>query len=666
MHVTESPLAGDTPVSNAKSDLRSDRQGDRPTAFPLGPAFPLKVRPSWLLLLCLATLAAALAIDLTLAAESAVGVLYVVALLLASWLPSRRVTLGLALVATVFLAFGYLHEPLSQGVAPTAAVLNRAFFVLLLWLAAALAISHQASRLALGRIQDDLSAKEARLLSILDTAPEAIVTIDERGTIESFSRSATALFGYTAEEMVGRNVRSLMPPPYNDEHTDYVERYRRTGERRVIGIGRVVEGRRKDGSTFPAELAVGEALIDDRRIFTGFLRDLTMRQRIEQDLRQSQKMEAIGQLTGGIAHDFNNLLTVILGDMEMLQDRVRDPQHLEILKEARETAEHGAELTGRLLAFARRQALNPKLVDVGDLVAQFTGLLRRALGETIEISVSAMGRLTTNVDPSQLQNAILNLALNARDAMPNGGDLAIDVSEIDLDADYVRTRPDVQPGRYVLISMTDNGVGMSREVRERAFEPFFTTKPVGAGTGLGLSMIYGFAKQSGGHADIYSEPNFGTTVRLYLPLSGEAEEADQNGERKLGSLLAARGELVLVVEDDARVRRVTVSRLEQLGYRILEAENGPQAVNVLARHPDVDLLFTDIIMPGGMTGTDLAREVRTRNPNMKVLFTSGYAEPQVLRQGRVHDDEWIKKPYTAANLARKLRDVLDQKAEQQL
>jgi CheY-like chemotaxis protein len=203
-------------------------------------------------------------------------------------------------------------------------------------------------------------------------------------------------------------------------------------------------------------------------------------------------------------------------------------------------------------------------------------------------------------------------------------------------------------------------------VRERAFEPFFTTKPVGAGTGLGLSMIYGFAKQSGGHADIYSEPNFGTTVRLYLPLSGEAEDADQDDEHKLGSLLTARGELVLVVEDDPRVRRVTVSRLEQLGYRILEAENGPQAVNVLARHPDVDLLFTDIIMPGGMTGTDLAREVRARNPNMKVLFTSGYAEPEVLRQGRVHDDEWIKKPYTAANLARKLRDVLDQKAEQRL
>jgi PAS domain S-box-containing protein len=641
-------------------------RGDGSPAFPFGPPFPLKLRPGWLLLFCLATLAAALVIDLTLPAESAVGVLYVVALLLASWLPWRKVTLVLALVATVYLVLGYLHSPASQGLAPTPAMLNRAFFVLLLWLSAALAVSHQASRQALGRIQDDLSAKEARLRSILDTAPEAIVTIDESGTIESFSRSASALFGYAAEDVVGRNVRTLMPPPFNDEHTDYIERYRKTGERRVIGIGRVVEGRRKDGTKFPAELAVGEALIDDRRIFTGFLRDLTMRQRIEQDLRQSQKMEAIGQLTGGIAHDFNNLLTVILANMELLQERVDDPQHLEILKEARETAEHGAELTERLLAFARRQALNPKLVDVGDLVAQFTGLLRRALGETIEISVSAMGRLSTQVDPSQLQNAILNLALNARDAMPNGGDLAIDVSEIELDFDDVKTRPDLRPGRYVLISMTDNGVGMSREVRERAFEPFFTTKPVGAGTGLGLSMIYGFAKQSGGHAEIYSEENFGTTVRLYLPLSGETEERNRDAEHSLTAPLTARGELVLVVEDDPRVRRVTVTRLEQLGYRILEAENGPQAVNMLGRHRNVDLLFTDIIMPGGMTGVDLASEVRATNPNMKVLFTSGYAEPEVLRQGRVREDEWIKKPYSAAHLARKLRDVLDQKAEQHL
>jgi PAS domain S-box-containing protein len=658
-------------VSDLRPGIRRDVEADGSPAFPLGPPFPLKLRPAWLFLFCLATVAAALAIDLTVPADHAVGVLYVVAMLLASWLPWRRVTLALALTATAFLVLGYLASPASQGLALTHAIttpsmLNRAFFVLLLWLAAALAVSHQASRLALGRIQDDLSAKEARLRSILDTAPEAIVTIDERGTIESFSRSASALFGYTAPEMVGRNVRTLMPPPYNDEHTDYIERYRRTGQRRVIGIGRIVEGQRKDGSTFPAELAVGEALVDGRRVFTGFLRDLTLRQRIEQDLRQSQKMDAIGQLTGGIAHDFNNLLTVILADMEMLQDRVVDPRHLEILNEARETAEHGAELTERLLAFARRQALNPKLVDVGDLVAQFTGLLRRALGETIEITVSAMGRLSTYVDPSQLQNAILNLALNARDAMPDGGDLAIDVSEAELDDDYAKTRPDVQPGRYVLVSVTDSGAGMSREVRERAFEPFFTTKPVGAGTGLGLSMIYGFAKQSGGHADIYSEENFGTTVRLYLPLSSDADEADRGVEHRLGMPLTARGELVLVVEDDPRVRRVTVARLEQLGYRILEAENGPQAVNVLARHPDVDLLFTDIIMPGGMTGADLAREVRITNPGLRVLFTSGYAEPEVLKQGRVKESEWIKKPYTAANLARKLRDVLDRKVKQRL
>ena len=331
-----------------------------------------------------------------------------------------------------------------------------------------------------------LHEREARLHSILDTAPEALITISERGIVESFSRSAAALFGYAANEVIGRNISMLMPSPYREAHDGYLERYLRTGEKRIIGIGRVVSGQRKDGSVFPMELAVGEVQVSGQHLFTGFIRDLTATQKIEQELRQSQKMEAVGQLTGGVAHDFNNLLTVILGNLEMLEMRLTDERQLELVREARETAEHGAQLTERLLAFGRRQPLQPKLTDIGDLLGDMTPLLRRTLGETVRVRGRSDNDLwPVLVDPSQLQNAILNLAINARDAMPGGGRLTITAENAELEPDYARLYPEVQAGRYVLIAVTDTGTGMSEEVQERAFEPFFTTKEVGTGSGLG-------------------------------------------------------------------------------------------------------------------------------------------------------------------------------------
>jgi PAS domain S-box-containing protein len=512
---------------------------------------------------------------------------------------------------------------------------------------------------ALKRAQAELAAREAHLSSILDTVPEAMVVIDERGVITSFSAAAAQLFGYDASEVVGGNVKMLMPAPYGAEHDGYMEHYMRTGEARIIGYGRVVTGLTKGGSTFPMELAVGEARANGQRIFTGFIRDLTSRQRMEEELRQSQKMEAIGQLTGGVAHDFNNLLTVIMGNLEMLEAGVTDPRQREMVKEAQEASADGAKLTAQLLAFGRRQPLNPKPTDIGRLISNFSDLLRRTLGEAIELRVIVTGSThLAVVDAPQLQNALLNLVINARDAMPRGGRLTIDISQTRLDADYAQMYPEIRAGRYVLIAVTDTGAGMSATVRQRAFEPFFTTKPMGAGTGLGLSMVYGFVKQSGGNVQLYSDEGRGTSVRVFLPLAASApataapsSDAIDPGETPRGS------ETILVVEDDARVRRIATARLRSLGYQIIEADNGASALAMLSAHLDVAMIFTDVVMPGGMSGDELAEAALAARPEVKILFTSGYAEPAVAREG-LGAEAWLKKPYTAAELARKIREIL--------
>lgn len=513
----------------------------------------------------------------------------------------------------------------------------------------------------LKQIQADLAEREAHLRSILATVPESMIVIDEAGLIASFSAAAEKLFGYSAEEVYGENVRMLMPSPDREAHDGYLSHYLTTGERRIIGYGRVVSGKRKDGTVFPMELSVGEAVTNGKRIFTGFVRDLTSRHKIEEELRQSQKMEAVGQLTGGLAHDFNNLLTVISGNLEMIEAKLQDPKVLSLVSEAQAAAEDGAKLTAQLLAFGRRQPLNPKLVDVGQLVSSFSDLLRRTLGEAIELRTVVAGAMNEAlVDGSQLQNALLNLVINARDAMPRGGLLSIEISRLRLDADYARMYPEVRTGEYVLIAVTDTGVGMSSETKERAFEPFFTTKGMGAGTGLGLSMVYGFAKQSGGLVQLYSEMGQGTSIRIFLP----AQEAQAAKELLRGSedkkLHIPPGfERILVVEDDARVRRVAVARLIDAGYSVIEATNGTEALALCQENPDIALLFTDVVMPGGMAGDELAHKVRALRPEIKVLFTSGYAEPTIAGRELAEAGSWLKKPYTARELAVRLRELLD-------
>jgi CheY-like chemotaxis protein len=379
-------------------------------------------------------------------------------------------------------------------------------------------------------------------------------------------------------------------------------------------------------------------------------------------LRHSQKLEAVGQLTGGIAHDFNNLLTVVIGNMDTLIRRLgssTDPRIQRPIENALEGARKAAALTQRLLAFARRQPLKPKPADPNRLVQQMSELLYRTLGEAIEIeTVLAAGVWAIEVDTAQLESAVLNLAVNARDAMPDGGKLTIETSNAYVDDTYAQENA-ISVGQYVMICVSDTGVGIPEELMDNVFDPFFTTKVTGQGTGLGLSQVYGFVKQSGGNVRIYSELDAGTTVRLYLPRYFGAVEEIKRSETTL--LNADPNETVLVVEDEDKVRQLSVSLFQELGYRVLEAPDGATALAILERHPNVDLLFTDVGLPR-MNGRQLAEEARRRLPNLRVLFTTGYAKNAIVHHGRLDRDvDLIGKPYTFAELSEKVRAVLDRR-----
>jgi signal transduction histidine kinase len=393
--------------------------------------------------------------------------------------------------------------------------------------------------------------------------------------------------------------------------------------------------------------------------------EIAFRAEAEEALRQSQKMETIGQLTGGIAHDFNNLLQIVSGNLDFLRQKM--PSGSSHLKRYADRAFIGAErastLTQRLLAFSRRQPLAPKAIDINRLIPGMSDLLHRTLGETIEVeSVLAPRLWTVEADPNQLENAIINLAINARDAMPDGGKLTIETSNTHLDEFYASQNPEVSVGQYVVISISDTGTGMDAETSARAIEPFFTTKEVGRGTGLGLSMVYGFVKQSGGHIKIYSEPGEGTTIKMYLPrLQGAADQHAEEAVR--GSVEALGYEVILVCEDDDDVRAYSAEVLRELGYNVLEAADGPSALATLKDHGHVDLLFTDVVLPGGMTGAKLSKEAMKLRPGIKTLFTTGYARNAIVHHGRLDPGvDLITKPFSYSDLAARVRDILDRPA----
>lgn len=511
-------------------------------------------------------------------------------------------------------------------------------------------------------LEDRLADAERRLDLLMENCVDGMVIIDDSGVIRAFNPAAETIFGFSSEEVIGANVSVLMPEPDRSSHDDYVRNYVESRTPRIIGIGREVLGRRKDGSTFPMDLSVGDMSGGSATSFIGVIRDLTEQRTIEQQLLQASKMEAVGQLTGGIAHDFNNILAILMMDLEMLKDEVADrPEAADLVTEALKVTRTGADLTQRLLAFSRRQSLVPSRLDVNELVQSLTGLLRRTLGEAIRVDTAVPPDLwPISVDRGQLENALVNLCINARDAMPGGGQLTIECDQLTIRPHDLGAFQDLMPGDYVRISISDTGAGMPADVANRAFEPFFTTKGGGHGTGLGLSMVYGFTKQSGGHATIYSEEGVGTSVHLYYPRDADPE-AEQGEVEEKGDI-ATGNESILLVEDDDRLRSRTSRTLQNLGYDVVTAVNGQAALDILDGGYVPDLVLTDVIMPGAPNGAELAGLILKEQPDQKILFMTGYAENAAALADIVAEGNAIlNKPFTRNELAASIRRRIDRK-----
>jgi PAS domain S-box-containing protein len=494
--------------------------------------------------------------------------------------------------------------------------------------------------------------------NIVETALDAFVQTDDRDAILNWNSEAERIFGWPREQVLGKKLIDLIVQETDrDDMKERRERLLQTRQHDVMRRRRELWVTRRDGTEFKSELSVTALKTSSGMVFNAFFRDLTDKIAAEERIRQSEKMEAVGQLTGGIAHDFNNILTVITGTIEILAQAVaKEPQLAAITKMIDEAAARGADLTQHLLAFARRQPLQPREIDINALVIDTAKLLRPTLGEYIEIeSVFEDEACIAVVDPNQLATAILNLALNARDAMSGGGKLILETASVYLDETYASLH-DVRSGRYSLIAVSDTGSGIPASIIDRVFDPFFTSKGPGKGTGLGLSMVYGFIKQSAGHIKIYSEEGHGTTIKMYLPPGTGGTLAP---ESQLIADIEGGHETILVVEDDRLVKDYVLAQLHSLGYATLDAANATEALELVEQGRKFDLLFTDVIMPGTMNGRQLADKLLEGYPDLKVLFTSGYTENAIMHHGRLDTGVLLlAKPYRKSDMARMIRRAL--------
>lgn len=530
--------------------------------------------------------------------------------------------------------------------------------------------------------EERLRQSQARLSAILENAEDAIIAFDARQCITLFNYGAEQAFGYKAAEVLGQSIDVLIPQRFRELHRDYIGEFgagalaaRRMGQRnRIVGL-------RKGGEEFPAEATILKLGAENGPVYTTILRDMTETRLIEQELElrvsertrqleeemrrrqetlealaRSQRMEALGNLTGGISHDFNNLLTVISGNHQLIEMEIDEPRLRGYLAEAERAAEMGARLNQRLMTFARQRQLAAAPVDLNETVIGMRELLRRALGEHIVVATElSAGLWLARVDPTEVENALLNLAINARDAMSEGGNLLIETRNAAVEGEQAEAKS-LEAGEYVCLSVADTGCGMAVDVAARAFEPFFTTKGQGRGTGLGLATIYGFVKQSGGQVTLWSEPGRGTKISLYLPrlVSGETRPPAAIEE----ALARGAGELVLLVEDNPAVRRVTAAHLVMLGYRVVEAESARAALGLLENGATVDLVLSDIVMPGGMSGYDLAREIARRPAPPGILLATAFADVSAM-DGADAGVRVLRKPYKLAELASSIRKTLD-------
>lgn len=499
-----------------------------------------------------------------------------------------------------------------------------------------------------------LRESETQFRTLLETAPVAVILANTKGRISLVNRRAEDLFGFARRELLTRKLTDLLP---EIDLSTFEKMDLKTSDDSARQQVMALYAHDQLGNAKPVEVSLSATASEAGIAVTCLVQDVSDRAQLEAQLRQSQKMEAIGKLTGGMAHDFNNLLGVIIGNLDLAARKLDlDNPSYKRLETARKAAERGAELTKRMLAVARRQALQPKPTDINSMIVELTEILPRTLGPDIEMGYDLTeGLPPVLVDHSGLENVLINLAFNSRDAMPRGGKFYITTHEWHLSADDSLTiHDDMKPGDYIHVAITDNGEGMNKETLSRAFEPFFTTKERGKGTGLGLAMIYGFAKQSGGNVRMYSEPGVGTTIDLFLPVAKDAVIKPAEPEEKaISTIRVGNMETVLVVDDEYELLEVAVTYVEEMGFKVLAATNGEQALRTLAKNPEIALLLTDIVMPGSINGVELAAAVRKINPHVKVLYTSGFPEGVIADKSGVKlDAPLVPKPYTRDMLLR--------------
>jgi len=508
------------------------------------------------------------------------------------------------------------------------------------------------------RVQQALQLSEQRYRLLSETAPIGILLINEQGMVIDANTQALRMFGYDRGELIGESTEMLLPERFRCSHEGQRSSYMKEPHTRPMAVGRELTARRKDGTEFAVEIALAPLATDDGVLVSSTIVDITERKKMEEQRRLSQRMEAIGKLSGGVAHDFNNMLAVILGCSDVVLDAL-PPDHPAIRKieMIRKAGASAVDLTRQLLAFSRQQMLQPRVLDLKETVEQTQALLRRLIGENIEFKISldpTLGRV--KADPGQIEQVLLNLVINARDAMPQGGRLTIEACNVEMDDSYKGEHQVVIPGRYVVLGVQDTGCGMDRETQARIFEPFYTTKELGKGTGLGLATVYGIVKQSGGYIWVYSELNQGTLFKVYLP---RVDESVQPAKKEPEAVVLESCKTILLAEDSASLREMAREYLASLGYVVLEAASGREALQKAKEFDGpIHLLLTDVVMPE-MSGPELARHMMALRPEIKVIFTSGYTNDAIARQGVLDPAvAFIQKPYRPKALALKIQEVL--------